>query len=41
MNLRDSNKLGLAWISEPMSVDDDETAEIAFPTCVVPTDGAN
>ena len=41
VNPRYSNRLGLALISEPTSVDDDETAKIVFPTCVVPTDGAN
>ena len=41
VNPRDSNRLDLVRVIEPASVDDDETAEIAFPTCVVPTDGAN
>ena len=41
LNPRDSNRLDLVAVAEPMSVGDDETAEIAFPTCVVPTDGAN
>ena len=41
MNPRDSNKLDPVRVVEPVSVGDDETAEIAFPTCAVPTDGAN
>src|ERR1043165_4759618 len=41
MNPRDSNRSGLALVFELSGVDDDETAEIAFPTCAVPTDGAN
>ena len=41
MNPRDSNRLDLVAVTEPMSVGDDETAEIAFPTYVVPIDGAN
>ena len=41
MNPRDLNRLDLIAVAEPASVGDDETAEIAFPTCVVPTDGAN
>ena len=41
MNLRDSNRLDPARAAESMSVDDDETAEIVFPTYAVHTDGAN
>ena len=41
VNPRDSNRLDLAGAVESMSADDDEAAEIAFPTCAVPTDGAN
>ena len=41
MNPRDSNRLDLVVVAEPASVGDDETVEIAFPTCAVPTDGAN
>ena len=41
MNPKDSNRLDLAEDAKSMSADDDEAAEIAFPTCAVPTDGAN
>src|SRR4051812_10195301 len=44
VNPRDSNRLDSARTVESMSADDDGdegTAEIAFPTCAVPTDGAN
>ena len=41
MNPRDSNRLDLVAVAELASVGHDETAKIAFPTCVVPTDGAN
>ena len=41
MNLRGSNRLDLVGAAESVSVDDDETADIAFPTYAVPTDDAN
>ena len=41
MNLRDSNRFDLAEVFELTSVDDGGVAKIAFPICVVPTDGAN
>ena len=42
MNPRDSNRLDSAGVAEPMGADDDDEAtDIAFPTCAVPTDGAN
>ena len=41
LNSRDSNRLDPVTVAESVSVGDDETAEIAFPTWAVPTDGAN
>ena len=49
MKPRDSNRSDSARVVESMGVDrvavlmdaDDEAAEIAIPTCAVPTDSAN
>src|SRR3954467_1258400 len=41
MKPRDPNKSESIRVAESMSADDDEAAEIVFPTCEVPTAGAN